>query len=44
MSEWSKMLKGEIYNDFSDELFQKRVEAKKLFRLYNETDDDQNGL
>ena len=41
MSEWNKMLKGEMYNDFSDELFQKRVEAKKLFRLYNQTDDDQ---
>lgn len=41
MSEWNKMLKGEMYNDFSDELFQKRVEAKRLFRLYNQTDDDQ---
>ncbi len=41
MSEWNKMLKGEMYNDFSDELFQKRVEAKRLFRLYNQTDDHQ---
>lgn len=41
MSEWNKMLKGEMYNDFSDELFQKRVEAKRLFRLYNQTNDDQ---
>lgn len=41
MSEWEKMLKGEIYDDFSPELFDKRVKAKKLFREYNQTEDEE---
>lgn len=41
MTEWEKMQKGLIYNDFSDELFKRRVEAKKLFRKYNKTEDEQ---
>lgn len=31
----------EIYNDFDKDLFNRRVEAKKLFRAYNRTEDDE---
>ena len=31
----------EIYNDFDQDLFNRRVEAKKLFRIYNRTEDDE---
>lgn len=41
MSEWEKMIRGEIYNDFSKELFDKRVKAKKLFKAYNKTEDEE---
>ncbi len=41
MTEWEKMQAGEIYNDFDRDLFDRRVEAKKLFRAYNRTDDDE---
>lgn len=41
MTDWEKMLQSLVYNDFDDDLFQRRVEAKKLFRAYNKTDDDQ---
>ena len=44
MSQWEKMMKGEVYNDFDDELFQKRVEAKKLFKAYNKTGDDETEI
>lgn len=41
MTEWEKLLAGKIYNDFDDDLFKRRVAAKKIFRVYNKTDDDQ---
>lgn len=41
MTDWEKMQQGLVYNDFDDDLFQRRVEAKKLFRAYNKTNDDQ---
>lgn len=41
MNEWEKMQKGLIYNDFDDDLFQRRVVAKRLFRNYNKTDDEE---
>ena len=41
MKEWDKMQVGEIYNDFDQDLFNRRVEAKKLFRAYNRTEDDE---
>ena len=41
MTEWEKMQAGEIYNDFDSDLFNRRVEAKKLFRAYNATADDE---
>lgn len=41
MTEWEKMQIGEIYNDFDLDLFNRRVEAKKLFRIYNHTEDSE---
>ena len=41
MTEWKKMQAGLTYNDFDKDLFNRRVEAKKLFRAYNRTDDDE---
>lgn len=41
MTEWEKLLAGEIYNDFDPDLFQRRIAAKKLFRAYNRTEDEQ---
>ena len=41
MTEWEKLQNGLIYNDFDSDLFQRRVEAKKLFRAYNKTEDDE---
>ncbi len=40
MTDWEKMQAGEIYNDFAADLFERRVEAKKLFRAYNRLEDD----
>lgn len=40
-TEWKKMQDCEIYNDFDQDLFNRRVEAKKLFRIYNRTEDDE---
>lgn len=40
MNEWERMQKGLVYNDFDKELFHKRVEAKKLFKSYNQTNDE----
>ncbi len=41
MTEWEKLQKGFIYNDFDEDLFNRRVIAKKLFRKYNKTDDEE---
>ena len=41
MTEWEKLLAGQVYNDFDEDLFNRRVEAKKLFRAYNKTEDDE---
>jgi len=41
MNEWEKLQKGLIYNDFDDDLFQRRIVAKRLFRDYNKTDDEE---
>ena len=40
MSEWEKIQKGKMYNDFDDDLFQRRIVAKNLFRKYNKTEDE----
>ena len=37
MPEWQKLQAGEIYNDFDQDLFNRRIEAKQLFRAYNRT-------
>ena len=41
MTEWEKMQTGQVYDDFDRDLFNRRVEAKKLFRAYNRTADDE---
>lgn len=41
MTEWEKMQAGLVYNDFDRDLFNRRVEAKKIFREYNRTADDE---
>ncbi len=41
MTEWEKLQSGLIYNDFDEDLFRRRVIAKKLFRKYNKTEDDE---
>lgn len=41
MTDWEKMQAGRVYNDFAPDLFDRRVEAKKLFREYNQTADDE---
>lgn len=43
MTAWEKMQQGLVYNDFDKDLFDRRVEAKKLFREYNQTTDDEVG-
>ncbi len=44
MTEWEKLQAGLMYNDFEDDLFRRRITAKKLFRAYNKTEDDQTQL
>ena len=44
MTEWEKLQAGQIYNDFDADLFQRRIAAKKLFRAYNKTEDEQTAL
>ncbi len=41
MNDWEKMQAGEPYNDFAEDLFNRRVRAKKLFRAYNRLDDSE---
>lgn len=41
MTEWEKMMSSQIYNDFDDMMFAQRRCAKKLFRRYNMTTDDE---
>ena len=44
MTEWEKMQCSMMYNDFDEDLFSRRVAAKKIFRAYNKTDDEQTAL
>ncbi len=41
MTEWEKSQCGKMYNDFDEDMFNRRVAAKKIFRAYNKTDDTQ---
>ena len=44
MTEWEKLQSGQVYNDFNEDLFQRRIAAKKLFRAYNRTEDEETAL
>ncbi len=44
MTEWERMQQGRIYNDFDEDLFKRMVKAKKLFRAYNKTGDEETEL
>lgn len=44
MTEWKRLQSGLMYNDFDEDLFQRRVAAKKLFRAYNRTEDEETEL
>ena len=44
MTEWERLQNGMIYNDFDKDLFDRRVAAKKRFRAYNKTDDEEVAL
>lgn len=39
MNAWEKMRNGLFYDDFDDDLFDRRVRAKAIFREYNRTTD-----
>ena len=41
MTEWEKMMSSQIYNDFDEMMFAERKRAKKLFRRYNLTTDEE---
>lgn len=41
MTEWNKMQAHQICNDFDADLFERRVKAKKLFKEFNRTEDDE---
>lgn len=41
MTEWEKLQRGELYDDSDQDLFDRRVRAKKLFRAYNVTTDEE---
>ena len=41
MTEWDKMQEHQIYNDFDTDLFNLRVKAKKLFKEFNCTEDEE---
>ena len=41
MTEWDKMQAHQIYDDFDADLFDRRVKAKKLFKEFNQTTDDE---
>ena len=44
MTEWERLQQGLVYNDFDEDLFNRRVKAKKLFRAYNKTEDEETEL
>lgn len=41
MTAWDKMQKHQIYSDFDPDLFELRVKAKKLFKEFNRTEDEE---
>lgn len=44
MTEWERLQQGLVYNDFDKDLFKRRVVAKKLFRAYNKSEDEETKL
>lgn len=44
MTEWERLQQGLIYNDFDEDLFERRDAAKKLFKAYNKTNDNEGEL
>ena len=44
MTEWERLQQGLVYNDFDEDLFNRRVKAKKLFKAYNKTEDEETEL
>lgn len=44
MTEWEKLQNGLMYNDFDQDLFDRRVVAKRLFKAYNRTEDTELAL
>ena len=44
MTAWERLQNGLIYDDSDEDLFQRRIEAKKLFRAYNKTEDEDTEL
>ena len=41
MTAWEKMQEHQIYDDFDSDLFNRRVEAKNLFKEFNKTTDEE---
>ena len=41
LSAWEKMQLDMIYDDFDEDLFKRRVEAKNIFKKFNQTTDEQ---
>ena len=44
MTEWEKLQAGLYYADLDADLIRRRLRAKKLFRAYNKTDDEETAL
>ena len=44
MTAWERLQNGLIYDDSDEDLFRRRIEAKKLFRAYNKTEDEDTEL
>ena len=40
MTEWEKLCSGQLYNDFDEDLNRRRGLAKRCFRAYNRTQDE----
>jgi len=41
MTAWEKMQLDMIYDDFDEDLFNRRVDAKNIFNKFNQTTDEQ---
>ena len=41
LTAWEKMQLDMIYDDFDEDLFNRRVDAKNIFNRFNQTTDEQ---